>query len=281
MWKRLAAAAVAVILAVVGVVMVMTYANGADARALEGMQTKNVLVVAEEIPEGTPAEDVEAFVETRAVPQNFVVPGALTDLDEVSGQVTDVPLAAGEQLHQARFATPEARRAAGAAPLPEEAQEMHQVTVALNKPRALGGNIAPGDRVGVFMSFETTGQKGYVLNSDGSIERVPGSPEDEGDSDDKATINTTHLTIHKVLVVRVQGGFVEPPSDTEGEDAEATEAEETVHVTLALNAPDAERLVFAMEWGNVWLSLEPEGASEDGTGIVVSTIPNEARNVYE
>ncbi|TQM96424.1 hypothetical protein FB476_1292 [Ornithinimicrobium humiphilum] len=55
-------------------------------------------------------------------------------------------------------------------------------------------------------------------------------------------------------------------------------------VTLALAAADAEKLVYAMEFGTVWLSLEPESASEDDTKVVVTLMPrraSELRDVFE
>lgn len=52
-------------------------------------------------------------------------------------------------------------------------------------------------------------------------------------------------------------------------------------MTLALSAPDAEKLVFGMEWGTVWLSYEPEDANEDGTDIVVLTPQTDVRDVFE
>ena len=156
---------------------------------------------------------------------------------------------------------------------------MHQVTIPLNNPRALGGNISAGDRVGVFMSFDIDGGTGFVMSPDGAVERVP-VDEEEGEGAGSGSVSTTHLTLHKVLVARVEGGFVAPPPG-DGEEESAQEAQDTINVTLALDAPDAERLVFAAEYGLVWLSLEPEGASEDGTGVVMVTVPNEGRNVYQ
>lgn len=281
MWKRLIAAVVALVLAAVGVTLVLRYANQADERALEGLETQDVLVAVSPLAEGTPVEEFGDAVEVRQVPRDYVVEGAVTSLEDLEGNILVSALASGEQLQRARLATPGEVRATGSFELPEEAEDLHQVTVALEKPRALGGNITPGDTVGVFMSFTAEGQSDYVLHDDGTLEYSPQPEgEDSGGAGD-TTISTTHLTLHKVLVVRVEGGYVAPPPSEDDEEASAEEAENTVNVTLAVEAGDAERLVYAMEFGTVWLSLEPEGADEDGTGIVVSTIPAEARNVYQ
>ena len=46
-------------------------------------------------------------------------------------------------------------------------------------------------------------------------------------------------------------------------------------VTLALDAPSAERLVFAAEHGTIWLSLEPSDAPDGATKIVTG------ENIYQ
>ena len=39
-------------------------------------------------------------------------------------------------------------------------------------------------------------------------------------------------------------------------------------VTLAVDAAQAEAVVFGIEHGTLWLSLEPEGADTGGTDVV-------------
>lgn len=286
MIRRVIAAVAALVLAAVGVVLVVSYANRAEDRALQGTEPVDVLVAMEALTRGTPGEQLHEMVEVRAIPQAAVASGAITDVAELDGMVLAADVAAGEQLHELRLITPEELRASGQVPLPEGVEDLHQVTIALEKPRALGGNVTVGDTVGVFMSFEIEGQEGVFLTSDGQVVVQP-APEDDGadgDEDETASadginVSTTHLTLHKVAVTRVEGGAV-TTQDVDGEE-ERLEAADTLQITLALPAPDAERLVYAMEFGNVWLSLEPESADEEGTGPVVVTIPGEARDVLQ
>ncbi|WP_256837559.1 Flp pilus assembly protein CpaB [Ornithinimicrobium faecis] len=283
MIKRVTAAFVALVLAGVAAVLVIQYANRADARALGDLETVPVIVVTAPISEGASASELEESTQIEQVPQAYLVDGAVDDLADIEGLVATSSLNVGEQISVARFATPGEVRAASAVALPEEAQDLHQVTVPLDKARALGGDIAVGDTVGVFMSYDVSATpEGYSISPDGTIQRAPKTA-DEGDSGGAggdATFQTTTLTLHKVLVLRVEGGYVAPPSEVEEGEA-AAQAQDTILVTLALEAPDAERMVFAMEWGSVWLSLEPEGADESDTGTVVVTIPNEARSVLQ
>lgn len=292
MIRRVIAALSAIILAAVAVVLVVNYANGADARALEGMETDNIYVALEPIAEGTSADSLKREIETRAVPRQFQVNGAVTDLDDLEGLVAISDIAVGEQLKRAGFGTPEEVRASGDFVLPEEAKDMHQLTIPLENPRALGGSIAPGDTVGVFGSFEIQTDGKYVLDPDGNV--VPstdfedqsqdenGDSSNDGESDDSESdqVDLTDLLLHKALVVRVEGGFVAPPS-TQEEGDEAAGPADVIHVTLALEAEDAGRVVYAMEYGKVWLTLEPESASDDEPRTIVITVPSKARNVLE
>jgi pilus assembly protein CpaB len=276
--RRIIAAVAALILAAVGVVLVLSYANRADERAIQDQATVDVLVTTESVPAGTAVEDMEGLVEEATVPQALVTAGTLTDLSSVEGLVVVSQVAAGEVLHEGRFLDPNDVRAAGVIALPDGTEEMHQVTVPLGKARALGGNIAPGDTVGIFMSFDATASGAFVMGPDGQIEQL----DSEADSS-SASISMTHLSLHKVPVVRVEGAYVPPPPMAQDDEDQAgsASAEDTIFVTLALEAPDAETLVFGMEWGEVWLSYEPEDADEDGTEVVVVTIPNEARDVFQ
>jgi pilus assembly protein CpaB len=276
MAKRILAAVVALVLAGVGVALVAAYANGADKRALEGMETVDVLVAKEAIAEGTPAEELADLVDVEQVPLRFAVSGGVDSLEDLAGRILTASLVAGEQVSAARFATPEEIRAAGQFTLPDEAADLHRITIPLDAPRAVGGYIAPGDTVGVFVSLDpadggpdaAAAEEGDVQNSPSSDEFVAGSG------------GMTHLELHKVLVTAVEGSRVTTAGDGEGEQASGG----TVLVTLALAAADAEKLVYAMEFGTVWLSLEPESASEDDTKVVVTLMPrraSELRDVFE
>ncbi|HEX6325076.1 MAG TPA: RcpC/CpaB family pilus assembly protein [Jiangellaceae bacterium] len=287
MIRRVIAAIVAILLAVVGFVLVLNYANRADERAMEGMETDEVLVASETIPRGTSAEDIADLVETRAVPRTFQVGEPVTDLDDLAGRVAVAEIAAGEQLQQARFATAEQLRGRGDYQLPEGAQNLHQVTVPLPSARALGGNVAPGDTVGVFISLDANFNSGLYVDEDGNVQfsdEVDSSTGDDegGQGTDSVSLSLTKLVLEKVLVTRVQGGFVpsSTPSEDEDDEGEAEPANEIL-VTLALEGGQAEQLVYGMEFGNVWLSYEPETAEEDDEDVKVVQLPDRVGNVLE
>ncbi|MDP8969280.1 MAG: RcpC/CpaB family pilus assembly protein, partial [Actinomycetota bacterium] len=104
-----------------------------------------------------------------------------------------------------------------------------QVAISLEPQRAVGGQVKPGDTVGFFASFE----------------------------------DQTHLILHKLLVTNVRGG---------GQTSGAQQADQAapggeLMITLAVDAAQAERVVFAAEHGTIWLSAEPSEASEAGTRV--------------
>jgi pilus assembly protein CpaB len=238
--RRLLAALAALVLAALGAVVLLAYVRGADARALAGMQTVDVLVVDRPVPEGTPAEELAELVRTERLPARAAVPGAVTDLDELAGRVATVDLQPGEQLLAARFAPPEDLSVPGTVAPPEGAAE---VSLLLEPQRAVGGRLAAGDTVGVHLSLD--GQTDVVLS--------------------------------RVLVTQVQGAPVAvadgEATDTASSGGAAPSA--SLMVTLGLRPEAAEAVVFGMEHGTVWLSLEPEGVDTSGTEVLTPA------NVYD
>ena len=295
--RRVIAAVLAIVLAALGIVLVLRYAQNADQRALEGMETRRVFVATEPIPEGTPAAELAGLTEARQVPEAYLIGGVVTDLDDLEGEVALADVPEGEQLSTARFATPDEIRGRDDFQLPEEAQDLHQVTVPLGTARSLGGDIAAGDRVGVFMSFEAEFQQGLYVDANGEVRWLEDLPEEAGSdtSEDGGTdslrLDLTQLAIEKVLVTRVQGGYVPAPpaapAGGEGDDEAAAVEEEDAGpedellVTLALSGSDAERLVYAMEFGTVWLSYEPQTAQEDGPDVKVVQLPELVGDVLQ
>src|SRR5829696_7027852 len=150
MRRRLLAAFAALVLLSAGTVVLLAYVRNADARALAGVQTVEVLVADQVIPEGTPADQLATLVRTETLPRKAAVDGRVTDLDELDGQVATVDLQPGEQLLQSRFGEVDAAGEEGTVPVPAGLQE---VSVLLEPQRALGGRLVAGDTVGVVVSL--------------------------------------------------------------------------------------------------------------------------------
>jgi pilus assembly protein CpaB len=232
---RIIAGLMMAVLALAGIALVTNYAGSADARALENQQPREVLIVTAPIAVGTPVEELDEFVELHTVPAVIVPEDAVTDLKEFNGKVAGVNLEPGEELLSSRLVDPQALEAPGTVPVPKGMQE---VTVQLDAPRVVGGQLTAGDTVGVFVSFE--GEEGREAK--------------------------TSQDLHKVLVTSVQGAPSTPSSAEESEttDNEAPAVPEgSMLITLAVKADTAEKVVYASEFGRIWLSLEPEDAEEN------------------
>jgi len=239
MTRRLIGIVAAIVLATIGTLVLVTYVRTAEDRALAGEATVEVLVVKKEIPRGTPAESLEGMVASEKIPAKVQAAGSVASLQGLEGKVASVALLPGEQIVTQRFIAPQGL---GAVEVPEG---LLQVTVQLEPQRALGGQIAAGDTVGVVSSFK-----------------------DGQEDDDQDPSETTHLSLHKVLVTRVQSadGTGAAPNG-EQPQGEAAAPAGNLLITLAVDAPSVERIVFAAEHGTLWLSAEPESAPEGGTRI--------------
>ena len=224
-------------LAVLGALVLVGYARGADQRAMDGMKTAAVFVVSEPIPAGTPGDQLAGKVRLEALPAKAAAPGRVTDLNDLKGKVATVDLQPGEQLLAARFSSPSDVRAPGTVAVPAGDQE---ISILLDPQRAVGGRLEAGNKVGIFVSLK--------------------SPDGSG---------LTHMVLHGVLVTQVQGATA--PADPAKKDAAAQPTgapAQSVMVTLALTAKQAEPVVFGQEHGTVWLSLEPDGADNGGTSVL-------------
>ncbi|MGA4508932.1 Flp pilus assembly protein CpaB [Propionibacteriaceae bacterium G1746] len=158
MKRRVAAAILASVLAIAGVVMIAFYVRGADQRAIANLEPTSVLVVTREIPRGQVAK-LGTNVEQRQLPASAVPPGVVTDLKSLEGKVADTTLHPGEQLFSSRFTNPEALTNDAVVVPPQ----LVQVTVKLAPERVLGGQLKAGDTVGVTASWKTTDSVSYTM----------------------------------------------------------------------------------------------------------------------
>jgi len=234
--RRLLAALAALVLLVAGTAVLLAYVRGADARALAGSRPVEVLVVDQLIPEGTSGSDLRDLVRTETVPAKAAVEGRVTELSALRGTVAAVDLQPGEQLLAARFERPDDLQTPGTVAVPAGLQEL---SVLLEPQRAMGGRLAAGDTVGVYLS--------QVL------------PDGTGQ---------TSAVLHEVLVTQVQGAPAAPDPAADTETAASSAPATSLMVTLAINAKDAETIVFGAEHGSLWLSLETEGVETGGTRVL-------------
>ena len=239
---RLIAAAVMALLAVAGIVLVINYVNTAEARALEGQKPKEVYLVTKQVPQGTPVEELGEYVDGQVVPAVTVPEDYVYDLSEHAGKVAAVTLQPGEQLLASRLVEPIALEEPGTVPVPKGLRE---VTFTAGPDRVVGGQLKAGDRIGMVVTFE-------------------------GEGDDEAR---SDLEFQDMLITALQGatpaaGDAAAAPEGEGESANAAPPvpEGAMLVTVAVTAADAEKVVYANEFGSVWLTKETKDSDKAADG---------------
>jgi pilus assembly protein CpaB len=144
-----------------------------------------------------------------------------------------------------------------------------EVTVALPVERAVGGTLRAGDLVAFIASFNPFTLDAVEPGEDDLNEFI--QPTDPSVPPVVLnTPNTSHIVIHKALVARVQTAEAQPATvaTATGQNLSAEQAPTgNLLVTLAVQAPDAEKIVFTSEFGFVWLARESPTASEAGTRV--------------
>lgn len=148
MKKQIIIIGTAALLAVLGIVALVAYANNADDRAFEGTEMVKVVRATADVPAQTTAADLADKVEVAEVPRAALVPGALTSLDDIGDMVTSVALVPGDQLSTAKLAAPEDVKGGTTVP-----QGMQELTLPVAGARLAGGAVKAGDRVGVISSY--------------------------------------------------------------------------------------------------------------------------------
>ncbi|MCY1240607.1 hypothetical protein D9M72_534620 [compost metagenome] len=129
---------------------------------------------------------------------------------------------------------------------------MEEVSLLLEPQRVIGGRLAAGDTVGVFMSFKLEDNAGADSGLDAEL---------------KGSKEYTKQVFHKVLVTSVQQAPPESAKDSKSSDGPALPSG-SVYVTLAREDADAAKIVFGAEFGKIWLSKETADSKDSKSGLV-------------
>jgi pilus assembly protein CpaB len=270
--RRVIGIILAVVLGIGGTFALVKYVQSARDDAAEPEPTESILVVQNDVAQGAYLDVIEDNVALEDVPERLVAPGALTDLDSVPEDlVAGVALEPGEQLLRSRLVESSELVSVD---VPEGLQEL---TVAFDPERAVGGQVEPGESVGIVLSFEP-----FEIAASGPT-AAPDDPAaaENGETAPTKTPNTTHLTLNKVLVTGVQLSRNDAERTTEtrtvDEDsddqpviaADIAEAPgDQLLVTFAVSSPEAEQIVFAAEFGRIWLTGQNTATDESNTRIL-------------
>ena len=242
MGRRVIAITAAVLLAIVGVVAVVLYANGADQRAIASAQPRTVFVSAQAVPAGTTLNDSIAgglIVET-TLPAKSVPAGSLTAVtDENKNLLALSEIAPGEYIQSARFGTTPQGSQAIRVPNGQIA-----MSLTLSDPARVGTFVAPGSHIVLYDTIA------------GATATGGAAPVQAG----------THVLFDDVLVIAMGSTALTPAQPT----GQATAAQQGgTLVTLAVTPEQAPRLVHALQNGTLYAGLRGSDVKID-TALVVT-----------
>ncbi len=272
MRRRVIALVAAVLLAGVGTMVLVGFVQSAEERAVAGQELVAVLQVRADatVPQGTSSEEIAPLIEVVEVPAQARAVGAITDLGEVAGLATAVDLVPGEQLIAARFVEAAEVQADRREDLPRRRvavpDGMLEVPIRLDAVSALGGIIDVGDTVAIVASFANyTGDTQGTVTVDDQVVAVPQSAGEGGAG------QATKMLIENALVIEVQADtaptFVD---DASGEVVLAPAS--NFLVTFALEPNDVERLIFATQYGTLYLAQQTPDDVGEGSIVTIENI---------
>lgn len=215
----------------------------------------SVVRVVKDIPSGTKTSELEEYISLRAVPRDMLLGKApaekkddekdekvigedgtvdqryLTSIDEIEDGVTEGLILAGELFTNERVMTDEEREAAlGLRPGDVE------VTLKLDGSRGFTKALKIGNKVTVNASFQS----------------ADGRP-------------STSPVIYSAVVSRING-FNDPEED--GAQADPESSDPDALISLAVTPKDAQKVIYAMEFGSIWLTLENASFDPSNLGPV-------------
>jgi len=244
MGRRVLAVLAAVVVAMIGVVAVVVYANGADARAVAGQQPQTVYVAAKLVPSGTSAADAVAtglIVPTQVAAKGLPA-GALSTVDDATGKLVALTdIAPGEFVVAGRF---------GTTPIGQKAIQVPDgqvaISLSLSDPARVGAFVTPGSHIVIYDTYVPV----VAVAKTGSAAGAVGGKQ-------------TQVLLDDVLVIAVGSTSLTPPANGEAQAPAAGAL-----VTVALPPDTAAKLVHGIQTGTLYAGLRGTDTKANLTQIV-------------
>lgn len=234
MGRRVLAVLAAMLVGLVGVVAVLFYAGGADARAVANQRPQTVFVAKAVVPSGTTAADAvtKGLMAPTQIAAVGVPAGALTTAGATNRKLVALTdIAPGDFVIASRFGTAAKGQKAIQVPNGQVA-----ISVSLSDPGKVGSFVTPGSRITIFDTY------------------------------DKAAKKQTQVLLDDVLVIAVGSTSLTPVATVDGETAAA--APTSALVTVALPPNTAAKLVHAIQTGTLYVGLRGTGVKASPGDIV-------------
>jgi Flp pilus assembly protein CpaB len=264
----------ALVLATLATAGVFLYSRGVKEDARQGGDLATVVVSKVDISANTDLNDLirDEMFTTTDVPRDALIDDPITQVSQLRNLRNSVYIFAGEQIPLARVQGGEVP--GGLLSIPEGHQAM---TVALEAPRAISGALAGGDNVAIYATFNDveitliegagTGAGTSFLKSVQAAIRAAQAAQASNGSLDIPKFDTTTVLSPQVEVLRVTRPTTQ---GIDGEQEADQDANANLMVTLAFEPEEAQQFVFALELGQVYLSLIPP--DEEGTDLQPITV---------
>lgn len=237
---------------VLSAVLILAYLKTAGSKNSTSVATAPAVFALRDIPERTVIKD--GMVEVRQIPVDARHNLAMQDKNAVIGQITRVPIQAGEQVLSSKIAD-QVRDVGFSASVPEGKRA---VAVGVTEVIASGGHISPGDYVDVIGLFEVYAPTDANGNPTGSGPRDTAG-KDQGDKPKVYTAVTLLQNIQVLAVAQNDDASLQPGSEKKSNG----KPDQAKSVTLAVTPEQAEKLTLAENIGELRLSLRPFGDTEE------------------
>jgi Flp pilus assembly protein CpaB len=148
----------ALVLALMSAAGVLLYTRNVRSEAGSGGPTTPVVVAAVDVPAGTQFDELIANGDlvTQQIPTDYVVPGAVADVEELAGTTAAQPLLEGEQVSADRVAELGTVPGGGLG-IPEG---FSAISMQLPAAQTVGASLHRGDNVRIFATFHGVGSGG-------------------------------------------------------------------------------------------------------------------------
>jgi Flp pilus assembly protein CpaB len=236
---------IAVVLAALAALMTSYYVTNYKRHVQQGEKHVQVYVASQDIPAGTAGTDAMRMLKKKAVTQNAVAPGAISNPAEIKRKIASQRVYAGEQVTVNRFASVSQSGVQGSL---KGTLRAYQVAGTVNQ--TLAGILKTGDHVDVVGNFR------YKL---------------AGEATTSVTYAATRVVLRNVKVLRAPAA---PGSASKlGGSADAK-----YQVVLALTDNQTQKMLFATHNSDQgqggggepgwWLALRPNLNPSDSPGSI-------------
>ena len=252
MRTRLLTITLAVVLAMLGVVAVLSYVRQANERAVNGLKAETVMFATRAIPAGTSLSKAQAWLGTEKVPDSSLTNPAVQSVTRANEHlVVSGTVPKGQVLLQSMLASAASVTANGGFLVPAG---MQAVSAIMCVGEAVADYLTPGSYVAVYDTVESSPNIQRTCVAARSISN--------GGAIRNNWQNTTQLVLKKaeVLAVGQNPGTQSTSGDSSGLVAadpsnSSSSSQDEVLVTLAVNQADAERLILIEEIGLPYMAL--------------------------